>query len=57
MGWRLSPGLVEGMQSRSASRFFTTIATDLAVHVPGLMPGITKAINADPAISEKTLQD
>ena len=41
----------------TASRFFTTIATDLMVHVPDLIPGITKAIDADPAISEKALKD
>ena len=41
----------------TACRFFTTIATDLMTHVPGLIPGITKAIDADPAISEKALKD
>ena len=41
----------------TASRFFTTLATDLMVHVPELIPGITKAIDADPAISERTLKD
>ena len=41
----------------TACRFFTTIATDLMSHVPGLIPGITKAIDAYPAISEKALKD
>ena len=41
----------------TASRFFTTIATDLMTHVPEIISGITKAIDADPAISEKTLND
>ncbi len=41
----------------TASRFFTTLATDLMTHIPDLISGITKAINADPAISEKTLKD
>ncbi|KAI9764068.1 MAG: hypothetical protein M1840_008872 [Geoglossum simile] len=46
----------EGDRS-NASRFFTTIATDLMAHVPGLIPGIMKAIDADPAISKKALKD
>ncbi|KAI9772136.1 MAG: hypothetical protein M1839_002548 [Geoglossum umbratile] len=41
----------------NASRFFTTVATDLMARVPGLMSGITEAIDADPAISEKALKD
>ncbi|MCJ1348728.1 hypothetical protein MMC31_006961 [Peltigera leucophlebia] len=41
----------------TASRFFTTIATDLMAHVPDLISGITKAIDVNPAISEKTLKD
>ncbi|MCJ1346929.1 hypothetical protein MMC31_005149, partial [Peltigera leucophlebia] len=41
----------------TASRFLTTIATGLMANVPGLIPGITKAIDADPAISKKTLKD
>ncbi|KAI9862795.1 MAG: hypothetical protein M1813_004291 [Trichoglossum hirsutum] len=40
-----------------ATRFFTTIARDLIVHVPGLISGITKALSADPAISQKALKD
>lgn len=41
----------------NATRFFTTIATQLAQRVSGLGPGIKKAIEADPAISEKNLKD
>jgi hypothetical protein len=41
----------------NAARFFTTIATQLACRVSGLAPEIKKAIEADPAISEKTLKD
>jgi hypothetical protein len=41
----------------NATRFFTTMATDLMGHVWGMRPGIRRAIDADPAISEKTLKD
>ena len=41
----------------TASRFFTTIAMDLMAHMPGLISSITKAIDADPMISEKALKD
>jgi hypothetical protein len=41
----------------NATRFFTTIATDLMVHIPRLILGIRKAIDADPNISEKALKD
>lgn len=41
----------------TASRFLTTIAIDLIAYVPDLMPGIKRAINTDPAISEKPLKD
>jgi hypothetical protein len=41
----------------NASRFFTTIADDLAIKVPGLAPSIAKAISADPRIPEKTLNE
>jgi hypothetical protein len=41
----------------NATRFFTTIATDLMVHIPGLVLGMRKAIDADPNISEKALKD
>lgn len=39
----------------TAGRFFTTIARDLIFHVPEVVSGITKAIDADPAISQKAL--
>ncbi len=39
----------------NATRFFSTIATDLMSRVPEMRPGIRKAIDAHPAISEKTL--
>src|SRR2546423_44602 len=41
----------------NASRFFTTIAAQLLLKVPGLVPCIRKAIDADPTISEKNLKD
>ncbi|KAF2177552.1 vegetative incompatibility protein HET-E-1 [Zopfia rhizophila CBS 207.26] len=41
----------------NATRFFTTIATDLVARVPGLISGIMKALDADPAISERVLKD
>lgn len=41
----------------TAGRFFTTIARDLMAHLPELTSGITEAIDADPAISEKALKD
>ena len=41
----------------NATRFFTTIATDLVSHIPELIPGIRKAIETDPAISEKALKE
>ncbi|KAI9768268.1 MAG: hypothetical protein M1839_004162 [Geoglossum umbratile] len=41
----------------NATRFFTTIASDLIDHVPGLISGIIKALDADPAISQKALKD
>lgn len=40
----------------NAARFFTTIATDLMVHIPGLIPGIREVIDADPSISETALK-
>jgi hypothetical protein len=46
----------EGDRGRAA-RFFTTIASQLTTKVPGLGPLIGKAIDADPAISEKTLKE
>jgi hypothetical protein len=44
-------------ERRNATRFFTTIATDMMTRVQGLKSGISKAIDADPAISEKALKD
>ncbi|KAI9778859.1 MAG: hypothetical protein M1839_007822 [Geoglossum umbratile] len=41
----------------NATRFFTTIATDLMAHIPGLILGIKKALDADPGISERALKD
>jgi len=41
----------------NATRFFTTIARDLAVYIPGIIPSIRKAINANASIFEKTLKD
>jgi hypothetical protein len=41
----------------NATRFFTTIATDLSARILGMVPGIRKAIDADPVISEKVLKD
>ncbi|KAI9782330.1 MAG: hypothetical protein M1839_005203, partial [Geoglossum umbratile] len=46
----------EGERS-NATRFFTTIATDLMARVPGLIPGIRRALNADPGIPERVLKD
>jgi hypothetical protein len=40
-----------------AKRFFTTIATQLAVRLPELERGIKKAIDVDPKIAEKALKD
>jgi NACHT domain len=40
-----------------AARFFTTIAAQLATKVPGLSPYIREAIDADPNISEKALNN
>jgi NACHT domain len=41
----------------NATRFFTTIATDLMAHIPGLISGIRKALDTDPGISERALKD
>jgi hypothetical protein len=40
----------------NASRFFTTIATDLVKHEPGMLPGIRKALDEDSAISQRALK-
>ncbi|KAF2818057.1 hypothetical protein CC86DRAFT_436486 [Ophiobolus disseminans] len=41
----------------NASRFFTTIALDLVVREPGMLPGIRKALNKDSIISQRALKD
>jgi hypothetical protein len=41
----------------NASRFFTTIATDLVAHEPGVVPRIRKALNEDSKIADKSLKD
>jgi hypothetical protein len=46
----------EGERGKS-SRFFTTIATDLVKHEPGMLPGIRKALEKDSAISQRALKD
>ena len=40
----------------NASRFFTTIATDLMRSIPGMKDGIREAIDLEPSIAEKTLE-
>jgi hypothetical protein len=46
-----------GGERGNASRFFTTMATDLVAHEPGMLPGIRKALDKDPAISHRALKD
>jgi hypothetical protein len=41
----------------NAAKFFTTIAAQLAIKVPGMIPHIRRAIDSDPAISEKALKE
>jgi nucleoside phosphorylase len=41
----------------NASRFFSTIATDLVACEPGMLPGISKALDKDPALSQRALRD
>ncbi|KAH7348074.1 vegetative incompatibility protein HET-E-1 [Pyrenochaeta sp. MPI-SDFR-AT-0127] len=41
----------------NASRFFTTIATDLVSREPSMLPSIRQALNEDPALPERTLSD
>lgn len=41
----------------NAKRFLTTIAAQMAVRVPEMRPGITKAIDADLAIADKALKN
>ena len=40
-----------------ASKFFTTLATQLVITVAGLAPHVKNAIDADPAIPTKTMRD
>ncbi|KAI1593030.1 WD40 repeat [Pyrenophora tritici-repentis] len=41
----------------NASRFFTTIATDLVACEPGMLPGIRRTLDEDSTISHKALKD
>ena len=41
----------------SASKLFTTVATKMMICIPEMKPYIGKAIDADPAIAEKKLND
>ncbi|KFY86462.1 hypothetical protein V500_07608 [Pseudogymnoascus sp. VKM F-4518 (FW-2643)] len=41
----------------NARRFFTTIAAQLAIRVPRLVPSIVKVIDDDPTISDKVLRE
>ncbi|RAQ98842.1 vegetative incompatibility protein HET-E-1 [Stemphylium lycopersici] len=41
----------------NASRFFTTIATDLVAYEPGMLPRIRKTLDEDPTISQKALKE
>ena len=41
----------------NASRFFTTIATDLVARELGMLPGIRKMLDEDSTISHKALKD
>jgi hypothetical protein len=41
----------------NASRFFTTMASDLVKHEPGILAGIRKALDEDSAISQRALKD
>ncbi|KAF1935622.1 hypothetical protein EJ02DRAFT_324548, partial [Clathrospora elynae] len=41
----------------NASRFFTTIASDLVKHEPGILAGIRKALKEDSTIPYKALKD
>ncbi|KAF1828216.1 hypothetical protein BDW02DRAFT_643534 [Decorospora gaudefroyi] len=41
----------------NASRFFATIATDLAACEPDMLPAIKKTLDEDPTISHKALKD
>ncbi|KAF2625753.1 hypothetical protein BU25DRAFT_473202 [Macroventuria anomochaeta] len=41
----------------NASRFFTTIATDLVTYVQRMLPGIRKVLDEDSGISDRALKD
>ncbi|KAH8434467.1 NACHT and WD repeat domain-containing protein [Aspergillus melleus] len=41
----------------SAAKFFPTIVKQLAVHIPGMITGMRKAIEEDPAIPGKSLKE
>ena len=41
----------------NASRFITSVAVDLMTHIPRLKPEIRKAVDLDPAIAQKALQE
>ncbi|OCK75522.1 hypothetical protein K432DRAFT_386141, partial [Lepidopterella palustris CBS 459.81] len=41
----------------NASRFFTTIATDLMAYEPGMLPGVRKALDKDSSIWDRALKD
>ena len=41
----------------NASRFFTTIATDLVAREPGMLPVIRSALDSDAGIAERALKD
>jgi hypothetical protein len=48
----------EGESDRgNASRFFATIANDLVVQEPGMLPSVKEALDEDPAISQRALKD
>jgi hypothetical protein len=44
-------------EEHNASQFFATIATNLVVCKLGMLPGIRKGLDEDPAISERVLKD
>ncbi|KAF2023556.1 vegetative incompatibility protein HET-E-1 [Setomelanomma holmii] len=44
-------------QLGNATRFFTTVATELMASMPEMRPGIKEALELDEFISEKTLKD
>ncbi|KAF2798827.1 hypothetical protein K505DRAFT_346348 [Melanomma pulvis-pyrius CBS 109.77] len=46
-----------GGERGNASRFFSTIATDLVAYESGVVPGIRKALDEDSKIADKSLKD